>query len=142
MNSLTKWIADGTPWVWLNAAAVSASILLVVGLLLLIGVRGMSHFWPRDVMQANYAPPTSSGELLSTQVIGEFVESEMVISAQIASSGIPVNEAQGFYERQLLKLGNRDLTGADFTWVLSDFVHDVEYPQNVIALERYKVYSR
>jgi len=135
-TQMSTWMRRGTPWVWLNAGAVAISILMVVGLLALLTVRGMSHFWPRDVMQANYAPPTSSGELLSTQVIGEFVESEMVISAQIASSGIPVNEAQGFYERQLLKLGNRDLTGADFTWVLSDFVHDVEYPQNVIALER------
>jgi len=135
-TQMSTWMRRGTPWVWLNAGAVAISILMVVGLLALLTVRGMSHFWPRDVMQGNYAPPTSSGELLSTQVIGEFVESEMVISAQIASSGIPVNEAQGFYERQLLKLGNRDLTGADFTWVLSDFVHDVEYPQNVIALER------
>ena len=135
-TQMSTWMRRGTPWVWLNAGAVAISILMVVGLLALLTVRGMSHFWPRDVMQANYAPPTSSGALLRTQVIGEFVESEMVISAQIASSGIPVNEAQGFYERQLLKLGNRDLTGADFTWVLSDYVHDVEYPQNVIALER------
>ena len=54
MKSLTKWIADGTPWVWLNAAAVSASILLVVGLLLLIGVRGMGHFWPLAVQEIVY----------------------------------------------------------------------------------------
>lgn len=135
-TQMSTWMRRGTPWVWLNAGAVAISILMVVGLLALLTVRGMSHFWPRDVMQANYTPPTSSGELLSTQVIGEFVESEMVLSAQIASSGIPVDEAQGFYERQLLKLGNRDLTGADFTWVLRDFVHDVEYPENIVALER------
>ena len=135
-TQMSTWMRRGTPWVWLNAGAVAISILMVVGLLALLTVRGMSHFWPRDVMQANYTPLTSSGELLSTQVIGEFVESEMVLSAQIASSGIPVDEAQGFYERQLLKLGNRDLTGADFTWVLRDFVHDVEYPENVVALER------
>ncbi len=135
-TQMSTWMRRGTPWVWLNAGAVAISILMVVGLLALLTVRGMSHFWPRDVMQADYAPPTSSGELLSTQVIGEFVESEMVLSAQIASSGIPVDEAQGFYERQLVKLGNRDLTGADFTWVLSDYVHNVEYPENVVALER------
>ena len=49
MKALAKWIADGTPWVWLIAAAVSASILLVAGLLILIGVRGMGHFWPAAV---------------------------------------------------------------------------------------------
>lgn len=127
---------SGTPWVWLNAGAVAISIVMVVGLILLLTVRGMSHFWPRDVMQASYTPPTVSAESLSTQVIGEFVESEMVLAAQIASSGIPVDESQDLFERQLLKIGNRDLTGADFTWVLSDFVHDVEYPPHVVALER------
>jgi len=137
MNSeFSTWMRRGTPWVWLNAGAVAISIVMVIGLLILLTVRGMSHFWPRDVLQANYSPPTSTGELLTTQVIGEFVESEMVIAAQIASSGIPVDEEQGFYERQLLKLGNRDLTGADFTWALSDFVKDIEYPAEVIAMER------
>lgn len=135
-NRISTWMRAGEPWVWLNAGAVAISILMVVGLLALLTVRGMSHFWPRDVMQANYVPPTPSGEVLRTQVIGEFVESEIVLSAQIASSGIPVDESQEFYERQLLKLGNRDLTGADFTWVLSDFVEDVEYPQEIVALER------
>jgi phosphate transport system permease protein len=135
-NEFSNWMHRGTPWVWLNAGAVAISIVMVIGLLILLTVRGMSHFWPRDVLQANYAPPSSTGELLTTQVIGEFVESEMVLAAQIASSGIPVNEDQDFYERQLLKLGNRDLTGADFTWALSDFIEDVEYPMEVVALER------
>ncbi len=135
-NSVSTWMRAGTPWVWLNAGAVAISIVMVVGLLALLTVKGMSHFWPRDVMRANYAPPVSSGEMLTTQVIGEFVESEMIPGAQIASSGIPVDESQGFYERQLLKLGNRDITGADFAWVLNDFVRDIEYPADVVALER------
>jgi len=135
-SELSTWMRRGTPWVWLNAGAVAICIVMVVGLLILLTVRGMSHFWPRDVLQANYAPPTSTGELLTTQLIGEFVESEMVVAGQIASSGIPVDETQDFYERQLLKLGNRDLTGADFTWALSDFVKDVEYPLEVVAMER------
>ena len=137
MNTdISNWIRKGTPWVWLNAGAVAISVVMVIGLRILLTVRGMSHFWPRDVMQANYVPPTSSGEPLSTQIIGEFVESEMVLATQIASSGIPVDEDQAFYERQLIKLGNRDLTGADFTWGLNDFIKDVEYPREVVAMER------
>lgn len=135
-DQVSTWLRAGTPWVWMNAGAVAISIVMVVGLLVLLTVRGMSHFWPRDVMQANYAPPTQSGEPIASQVIGEFVESEMVLATQITSSGIPVDESQNLYERQLLKLGNRDLTGADFTWVLSNFISDIEYPENVIALER------
>ncbi|NKB35439.1 MAG: phosphate ABC transporter permease PstA [Pseudomonadales bacterium] len=133
---LARWVNKGTPWIWINAGAVAISIVMVIGLLLLLAVRGLSHFWPHDVMQANYAPPNSSGDALVTQVIGEFVESEVIPAVQIASSGIPIDESQETYQRNLLKLGNRDLTGADFTWVLSDYVSDVEYPANIIALER------
>ncbi len=64
MKALIKWIAEGTPWVWLNAAAVSACILLVVGLLLLIGVRGMVHFWPLSVQEIVYQQADGS-ELVS-----------------------------------------------------------------------------
>jgi len=131
-----KWFATGVPWIWLNAGAVAISVVMVLGLLLLLTVRGMSHFWPKDVMQAMYSPPTNSEERISTQVIGEFVESEEIIAQQIVSSGIPVDESQEIYQRQLMKLGNRDLTGADFTWVLTDFVSDIEYPDHLVVLER------
>jgi phosphate transport system permease protein len=47
-----KWFKSGTPWIWLNAGAVSVSLLMVLGLLLLITVRGLSYFWPSDVLDA------------------------------------------------------------------------------------------
>ncbi|MGI9249985.1 MAG: phosphate ABC transporter permease PstA [Pseudohongiellaceae bacterium] len=154
--TVSHWLQRGIPWIWLNAGAVAISIIMVIGLLLLLAVRGMGHFWPSDVMQATYSPPTApsysppttpssaspaaasslSNSAQSTEVIGELVERELISSLQIASSGIPVDESQSFYERQLVKLGNRDLTGADFTWVLSAFVSDVSYPEDVVTLER------
>lgn len=134
--NLSKWLKSGTPWIWLNAGAVAISIVMVIGLLILLAVQGMGHFWPTDVMQAVYAPPTSDGRSQSTQLIGELTDSELVPAVQIASSGIPVDETQQYYKRDLFKLGNRDLTGGDFIWVLSDFIGDVEYPINIVALER------
>ncbi len=80
MKALTKWIADGTPWVWLNAAAVSASILLVVGLLLLIGVRGMGHFWPLAVQEIVYQQ-TDGSELV---LAGQLSEEEKVTASASA----------------------------------------------------------
>lgn len=135
-SKFNNWLSTGTPWIWLNAGAVAISIVMVIGLLLLLTVRGMHHFWPKDVMQALYAPPVNSGEQISTQVIGEFIESEAIIAQQISSSGIPVDESQEFYERQLIKLGNRDLTGADFSWILTDYVSQIEYPEFLVVLER------
>ena len=134
--SASKWFSSGTPFVWLNAGAVAISILMVVGLLGLLTMRGMAHFWPTDVMQANYAPPVAFGSVMSTEVLGEKVETESVSSIQIASSGIPVDESIPTYERELVKLGNRDVTGADFAWLLSRYISDIRYPANVVVLER------
>jgi len=134
--SAAKWFSSGTPFVWLNAGAVAISILMVVGLLGLLAVRGMAHFWPADVMQANYAPPVSFGSVMSTEVLGERVETESVSSIQIASSGIPVDESIPYYDRELVKLGNRDVTGADFAWLLSSYLSNISYPADVVALER------
>ena len=135
-TSVSKWLSSGSPFVWLNAGAVAISVIMVVGLLGLLAVRGMAHFWPADVMQANYAPPVLSGEPQVTEVIGERVESESVSSVQIASSGIPVDESVAFYDRQLVKMGNRDVTGADFAWLLSSFISEIRYPENIVAMER------
>ena len=135
-TSVSKWLSSGSPFVWLNAGAVAISVIMVVGLLGLLAVRGMAHFWPADVMQANYAPPVLSGEPQVTEVIGERVESESVSSVQIASSGIPVDESVAFYGRQLVKMGNRDVTGADFAWLLSSFISEIRYPENIVAMER------
>lgn len=133
---VAKWVNKGTPWIWFNAGAVAISIVMVIGLLLLLAMQGLTHFWPHDVLRANYAPPSSTGEPQTTQVIGEFVESEMISAIQIASSGIPIDESQDTYRRDLLKLGNRDLNGADFSWVLNDYVSAIDYPENIIAMER------
>lgn len=131
-----KWLDDGTPWIWANAGAVAISLVMVIGLLLLLAAKGMVHFWPSDVLRAQYAPPVSSGEVSSMEIIGEVVDAERVSVSQIVSSGIPVDENQDLYERRLVKRGNRDLTGADFSWVLTDFVSDIQYPPTLLTLER------
>ncbi len=55
--------------IWLNAAAVSMSVIAVVGLIGLLAVRGFGHFWPSQIVQATIV----SGEN-RTAVMGEAVE--------------------------------------------------------------------
>ncbi len=136
IDKITLWFRSGAPFIWMNAGAVAISIIMVIGLLLLLTVRGMGHFWPADVIRATYAPPSEFSEDTSTEIIAEFVESEMVPVLQITSSGIPVDESKPFYQRNLMKLGNRDLTGADFSWILDDYLSDRSRPTGVVALER------
>jgi len=135
-KQIASWFQSGTPWIWMNAGAVAISVIMVIGLLLLLTVRGMGHFWPSDVVRATYAPPSEYAEDTSTEIIAEFVESEMIPVLQITSSGIPVPESKDFYQRNLMKLGNRDLTGADFSWILDDYLTDRSFPDGIVALER------
>ena len=132
MKSLAKWIADGTPWVWLNAAAVSASILLVVGLLLLIGVRGMGHFWPLPVEQIVYQEGDNPKQILA----GQIREEEKITAQRLRESGVKVADGTEFVTRYLLKTGNRDVSGQDFHWVLEPSIQSRGKPDSMVVFER------
>jgi phosphate transport system permease protein len=129
--SLTEWTKSGSPWIWLNAGAVAISIIMVVGLLGLIAVRGLGHFWPADVIQANHV---HDGQ--STPIIGEVVEIEDVPAEQLRGAGVDVPEGVPTMRRDLLKIGNRDVGGLDFTWVLDDYLKDRSKPEMIFTAER------
>lgn len=136
MMRYTKWTSSGRPWIWLNAAAIAISILMVVGLVSLLAVRGLSYFWPSDVMQARYSSSDSDGSELSMQVVGEVVEIESVPSSQVIAAGIEVSENQELIQRVLLKQGNRDFFNEDFIWLLDDSIEEIQYPSELVTLER------
>jgi phosphate transport system permease protein len=132
MKAVTRWIADGTPWVWLNAAAVAASILLVTGLLMLIGIRGIGHFWPQEVYQIVYQEADGSEVVLTGQVR----ERETVTATRLRESGLEVAEGTELVHRDLLKTGNRDITGQDFRWILEPSIQSMSKPRSMVVLER------
>ena len=49
-----RWFASGEPWIWMNAAAVGISVTAVGGILLLLAVKGLAHFWPSDIALIEY----------------------------------------------------------------------------------------
>ena len=126
-----KWFKDGTPWIWLNAGAVSVSLLMVLGLLFLITVRGMSYFWPSDVLDAQYVE--SNGSVI--RLIGAIDSTEIVPANQVRDSGYKL-EGEALVERNLVKVGNRDVYGADFKQVLQPFLTDIKYPEDILVAER------
>lgn len=130
--SLRKWFASGSPWVWLNAGAVAISVVLVLGLLGVIATRGLVHFWPASLQEYQYTD--HSGAQMA--VLGERVQREQVTAEQIRNSGIAVPEGVEILDRQLIKVGNRDLYGSDFRWVLERQLSDLTYPKNAVTIER------
>ncbi len=131
-QGLKAWLKGGEPMIWMNAAAVTVSTLAVIGLLVLLAVRGFSHFWPADVFVADYQLPEQG----SAVVMAERVESEEVAIEQLLSAGFALDTDQAFIKRELVKVGNRDVSGADFKWVLSRYLMDTRYPEQAMVVER------
>lgn len=130
--TLKTWFKGGDPWVWLNAAAVALSIIAVLGLLGLLAVKGLSHFWPKPIMSATYELSAGKGQ----KIIGEHVETAKVSAQQLIDAGFDVDPNQRLHERSLIKVGNRDVFGSDFAWFLDENLKDIEYPKNLVNLER------
>ncbi|KZY92960.1 phosphate ABC transporter, permease protein PstA, partial [Oleiphilus sp. HI0073] len=130
--SVKKWFKNGDPWVWFNAGAVAISMVMVFGLLYLIASRGLVHFWAHDVMQAQVEAKDGS----SYTIIGEMVETVEVSAIQLRDAGYSIPEGLEHLDRNLIKLGNRDITGADFRWILDRNISDKTYPEDIIVMER------
>lgn len=130
--SVNSWFKSGTPWVWLNAGAVSISVIMVVGLLGLIAVRGLDHFWPASVIEAELIVQDGSQRVIA----GEVVQTEHVSAAQLISSGVELPDDVEFAKRYLLKVGNRDVSGSDFAWALDRHMENQRYPAELMVLER------
>lgn len=128
-----EYFKSGEAWVWLNAGTVAISLIMVVGVIGLIAVRGLGHFWPADVMQASYSAPGSSQTEI---VLGETYDSKFDTATRLKESGLVIPPNKESIERISLKLGNRDITGADFRWVFADGLSNITYPEDIVALER------
>ncbi|MBN3468194.1 phosphate ABC transporter permease PstA [Pseudomonas savastanoi pv. phaseolicola] len=132
-NSLKSWFKSGAPGVWMSAGAVSIAVIMTIGLLAVIAVRGLGHFWPTDLVVARYAVPNQESSVL----VGERVEQEQVPRARLKSAGLPVpDQGPEFMTRELFKVGNRDLNPSDFTWVVGDWLTDQSRPAELMTLER------
>ncbi len=128
---MKQWFKSGDPWIWLIAGAVSISVIMVVGLLLLIAVRGLGHFWQPPIVETTFH---DAGQEIA--VLGTIRTVETVTAQAVREAGFQVPEDQGLVTRYLFHLGNRDLTGRDFQWFIGDFLEEFAYPADAIMLER------
>jgi phosphate transport system permease protein len=109
----TFW-KQGEPQVWGAAAALSATLLMVLLLIGVVMINGLGYFWPADTALVSLK---DGGKLL-----GEISDREKAT----ASHG----------KRLQLKVGNRDLYGQDYRWIDSKEIQALAYPADAIVLER------
>lgn len=129
---MKNWIKSGTPWVWLTGGAVSLSLIAVIGLLLLIGWRGLTYFWPHPLYEWQLVEQGQSQTL-----IGELIDAESVPVERLREAGVrlPADSPEQL-TRYLIKTGNREFVPLDFRWVLETDILSRRSPADLAMLER------
>ncbi|GDX85333.1 phosphate transport system permease protein PstA [Methylococcaceae bacterium] len=126
------WFKSGSPWIWLNAAAVSICLIMVVGVLGLVALRGAGHFWASPIVQFSYQD--DDGQV--KDIIGEHVDTTITSALMAKSSGYKLADNEDVLIQYLIKTGNRDLTDADFRWIQERRVKSQAMPADMIVVER------
>ncbi|MCJ8319777.1 MAG: phosphate ABC transporter permease PstA [Colwellia sp.] len=129
---MNSWFKSGSPWVWLSAGGVSISLISVLGLLWLIASRGLSYFWPAQIVQFEMLDEHG----VKSVVIGEIYDRESIPTEQLAHTTIKLDPNQETVERLLIKTGNRELVSLDFRWLLVPQIIKQSTPENLVVIER------
>jgi len=112
---------SGEPFVWLTGGALALSLIMVAGLVFLVMANGLGFFWPSPIVRLTLAD--------GTVLMGEVTDRE-AIPAPGAAPGGPTQF------RIQLKIGNRDLYGADFVWVDDAKIVKREIPPDAVLIQR------
>ena len=119
----------------MNAAAVGISVSAVIGILLLIAVKGLAHFWPSDVAMISFNDKNGQPQT----VYGELIElDQLPVKQFLESGGDPswTKAGESRMQRWLVKTGNRKVNPPDFRWIYLNQITDMQNPEDVIVLER------
>jgi phosphate transport system permease protein len=130
---MLNWMRSGAPWVWLTGGAVSFSLLSVLGLLLLIGWKGLTYFWPAPVYQWT--------DNQQQKVVGLLYSQDSVPRSQLAN----LNELTELYgtlgdsvTRYSIKIANRDIFPADFISLFGFQLSAATTPSGWAVIDREK----
>jgi phosphate transport system permease protein len=112
---------SGEPFVWLTGGALALSLIMVAGLVFLVMANGLGFFWPSPIVRLSLAD--------GTVLMGEVTEREEIPTPGAAPGGPKQFRTQ-------LKVGNRDLYGADFVWVDDSKIVKRETPPDAVLIQR------
>ncbi|MBD1555748.1 phosphate ABC transporter permease PstA [Vibrio sp. S9_S30] len=128
---MSNWFKSGAPWIWLTAGAVSASLISVLAVLLLIGWKGLSYFWPAPLYEWQF--PNGS------KVVGQLYQRESVpierLSQHLSNAQAQDITAENV-DRLSIKIANRDRNQLDFITVLDVELSGPTTPSSWAVIER------
>ena len=111
---------SGETAVWLAGSGLGLCLLMIGGMIALILVNGLGFFWPGRLEEIRLTD--------GTVLLGEITAREA-----IPQPGSPEHLQK---RRIQMKLGNRDLTGADFRWVDEEAIAARSQPSDALYIER------
>lgn len=120
--------AAGEAGVWLSSMGLSIGLLLVLGLLALIAINGLGVFWPKPLLRVELKPGSESVVSDQTVVAGLLTGARDRMTPA-PHAGAPQREWR-------LQIGNKDVYGQGFRYVITDDAVATDYPQNAIFVER------
>ncbi|MGD8375657.1 MAG: phosphate ABC transporter permease PstA [Acidobacteriota bacterium] len=103
----------------LCAGALALNLVGVMALLVLLGVHGLGYFWQKDLVLVELRD--------GSRQLGEIQDREPIP---------PGPEVPAGSERIQMKVGNRDLSGADFIWIDEPEIVERTRPAEAVVLER------
>ena len=110
---------SGAVFIWLTGAALAASLVMIVGIVLLVATRGLVVFWPRPLVELTLK------------------DGKKYVVEELSRETIPVAEdAASLGERIQVRLANRDLYGLDFRWISQSDVASRSLPPDAVLVER------
>ena len=118
----------GENCVWLTAMGLAAGIIMVIGIILLIFVKGVSVFWPKEIALVHLVEGSPAGLNGATTFAGAIVDKREKLARD------PVS---GLYEEEYsFFIGNKQVYQQMYYYVDVDEIASLEHPEDIMVAER------
>ncbi|MBF8261840.1 MAG: conserved membrane protein of unknown function, partial [candidate division NC10 bacterium] len=118
---MKRFWKSGDPFIWLTGGALALSLVMVGSLVILVLVNGLGFFWPSPIVRLTLAD--------GKELVGQVAQRE-----KIPQPGAPPGTPERY--RIHVRIGNRDLYGADFVWVEEANIVRRDFPAEAVLIER------
>ena len=123
MKKFFKKASFGESMVSMTSLGLANGVMMTVGLLLLIVVKGFESFWPKPIYEISLKQP----------------DANVSIGSKLFGQKVSLKENKSFENKQTewqFFLGNRELYNASFKYVLESDITNLERAKDIINLER------
>jgi ABC-type phosphate transport system permease subunit len=139
MHAAGSQLAQGESLIWLSGGALTVSLFMILGILLLVACQGMQTFWPKAVVQIQtLTKQTIVGEILNTE---SYVPTADTLTGEISAELQAGVEQQllankGQSRRRLVRLSRLGSESGKNQWVSDFVVQEETTPEWLVVIER------